>query len=97
MESRDLPGTVRSIAHIMMPNHLTVRRVQERDAESAPRKTILGEPARVPFGLAQHILRTKREFLGLHHPNNTTILDEHIVRRPRRCGELLDSTPINRC
>jgi hypothetical protein len=93
---RDLPRTVALIANIVMPDHLPIRRVQERDAVLAPRHARLVQAASVPLRLRQNILRAKRELLRLNNTNDPATHDERVIRRPRRGRELLNSTTIKR-
>src|SRR5450759_2679795 len=79
-----------------MPDHLAIRRVQERDTVLAPRHARLVQPASVPLRLRQNILRAKRELLRLNNTNDPTTHDERVIRRPRRGRKLLNSTTIKR-
>lgn len=92
MEGCDDARPIVLVTNVVMPDHLAIRRVQERNAEITPRTTV--DAAAVPLRLRQHILRTKRQLLRLDHTNHTTTENQRVVRGPTRRRILLDGTAI---
>ena len=73
------------VANVVMPDHLAIRRVQERDAKLPP-ETAWWTPSAYRSACDEHVLRPKRELLRLNDAHDAAAQDERVVRRAIRVG-----------
>src|SRR5579872_1582284 len=74
------------MAHIVMPDHLAIRRIEERDAKAPEIERRLQKPARIALRLHENIFRPQRKLLCLNNAKDLPAHAKCIIRRPASVG-----------
>jgi len=78
----------------VIPDHLTIGCVEERDADTIEVERRIGDPAGIPLGLHENTLRPQRDFLRLDDTKDCAVDTEGVIGRAVLGGVLLDGTSI---
>lgn len=88
VEAGNPPRTVERVTDVVEPDHLAVRRVEERDVEPREVEGVARQPARVALGLGESVLGADGEALGLDDADDA-ITDAQGVVCWSVCGRML--------